>query len=155
MSPAGPTNQHLQRSHASPSTRISIGSIFRIACCSAILFCCISLVGCGPKLDVSRDVELAGGEIKSITLDAIASEQTINVEASGEQPFHLHVHLLENQDALDNELDRRVEPTMALAASSNSKSHKVSASVPGGKEAVVRLQSATGQDFSIKLKISN
>lgn len=147
--------QHLHESQASQSTGFFNAPICRFVCYSAILFCCISSVGCGPKLDVSRDVELAGGEIKSITLDAISSEQTINVEASADQPFHLHVCLKENELALDSELERQVEPTMALAGSKDSKSHKVSASVPGGKEAAVRLQSATGQSFSVKLKISN
>jgi len=130
-------------------------SLGQIGFCIAILFCCICLTGCGPTLAVSRDVELEGGGVKSIILDAIASEQTINVEATAEQAFHLHVYLMENEAALDSELEQRQEPTMALAGSSNNSTHKVSAKIPGGKEAAVRLESATGRNFTVKLKISN
>jgi len=154
MCDSGPI-QHLRESQASQPTKFSANTICRLVWYSAILFCCISLVGCGPKLAISRDVDLAPGEIKSIIIAAIGSEQTVNVEASSEEPFHLHLYLLENEAALDSELDRRAEPTMALAGSKDSKSHKVSASIPGGKEAAVRLQSATGQAFSVKLKITN
>ena len=154
MYAAGPTHNPDQTSAFQP-TRFFIGSICQFVCYSAILFCCMSIVGCGPRLAVSRDVELKGGEIKSIIIDAIKSEQTINVEATAEQPFHLHVYLAENEAALDSELDRKVEPTMALAGSTDQTTHKLSASVPGGKEARVRLQSATGQEFSVQLKISN
>ena len=116
---------------------------------------CISSVGCGPRLATSRDVDLVGGEIKSIILDAIDSEQTISIEASAEQPFNLHVYLMENEAALDAELAQGIEPTKALAGSSGSKSHKVSAIVAGGKEAAVRLESPSGKDLTVKLKISN
>ena len=137
------------------STRFSTDSVGQLIYYGGILFCCILLVGCGPTLNVSRDVELNGIEIKSIIIDAVKSEQTVNVEASAEQPFDLHLHLVKNQDALDAELARGAEPTKALAGSSNSKSHKISASVPGGKEAAVRSQSANGQSFTVKLSITN
>ena len=149
------TNQFENKAQASTSSRISNGSLGQIALCIAILFC-ISLTGCGPKLAATRDVDLTAGEIKSIILDIVDSEQTINIEASAEQPFHLHVYLMENEAALDTEMERGVEqPTLALAGARESTSHKVSASVPGGKEAAVRLESANGQDFTVKLKISN
>ena len=154
MNPAGPA-QNLHVSKAIQLSRLFTGSICRFVCYGAILFCILSTLGCGPRLSVSRDVELANGEIKSIIIDAVNSEQTIKVEASAEQPFHLHVYLKENEAALDAELARRAEPTMALAVSSNKKTHKLTSSVPGGKEAGVRLESATGQNFSVKLKISN
>jgi len=130
MSAARATPQHVHRSQISPLSQsplgqISIGLIYRIACCCIMTFCCISVVGCGPTLAESRDVELVNAEIKSIILDAVASEQTINIEATAEQPFNLHVYLLENEAALDSELARGVEPTKALAGASDSKSHKL------------------------------
>jgi len=155
MITTGSKTQHKHASQFSPLRLISSSSICRIVCCSIISVCCISLVGCGPRLAESRDVDLVGGEIKSIILDAVASEQTINIDASAEQPFNLHVYLLEDESALDAELARGAEPTKALAGASDSKAHKFSATAPGGKEVGIRLESSGGQDFTVKLKISN
>ena len=149
------TNQFKNREQASKSSTIFNSLFGQIAFCIAISFCLISFTGCGSRLAVTKDVDLVGGEIKSIIMEVVDSEQTVNIEASAEQPFHLHVYLMKNEAALDSEMERGIKPTLALAGASNSSSHKVSASVPGGEEAAVRLESANGQDFTVKLKISN
>jgi len=155
MYSASPTNQRDRELQSSQVATVTVGMIGRIVCFSVIAVWCVSLVGCGPSLNISRDVELAPGEIKSIILDAVETEQTVNIEASAEHPFRLHIYLMENEAALDAELARGTETTKALAASKGSESHTVSATVPGGKEAGVRLEPTVGEDFSVKLNITN
>ena len=117
----------------------------------ALLFFC----GCDPKLSVVKEKELAPGSIESIVIDPISSEQEITVEATGDDLFHVHVFLTEDQESVDRDIAQSKAPSKALGGALEKKTHSFKAKIPANKEAQVRLETATGNTFKVTVKINN
>jgi|GEM_PF-3525635 len=119
--------------------------------CSAIL-----LSGCRPQLADQRDLRLAVGEILAIPIDPVDHEQTIQVTASSPgAAIHVHIYLKENEEAIERKITLGKPPEDLLASKSEATEISLSATVPAGKEVVVRLQSANSKTAEVHLEITN
>ena len=111
--------------------------------------------GCGPTLSVKKTIEIDSGEIRTVLLDPVGQAQTIKVEASAAEPFHVHIHLAGDEDAVDLAIASGKESDKIITGESNVKSASLTAEIPANKEATVRFQSAGSGKNSVSYTISN
>ena len=111
------------------------------------------LTGCGgPRLDAKSTVEVNPGESKLSFVDAIKSDQKINVTAKSGAEFDIYLFLEKNQKSVEKEvdagkfagvLDKAVKTTDA----------KLSATIPAGETGTVMIRSS--KKASVNLHIKN
>jgi len=119
--------------------------------CMATLLC-----GCGPRLSDQRDLTLEIGEIIAIPIDPISREQKIRVTASSpDAPIDVHVYLQENEEAIVRKITLGKPPENLLASQNDAEEIILEATVPAGKEVIVRLQPAGSKAAQVHLEITN
>ncbi len=119
---------------------------------SIILCCC----GCGPGLLDKREVSLELGDIESIVFGPFNKEQTVTVTVSSPgAPVSVYVHDSDQQEHVDYAISYGKEPQDTWAGVASTEDVTLTAVVPAGKEAVVRLQPTGRKPANVHLKISN
>ena len=117
-----------------------------------LLWCC----GCGPRLLDEREVSLELGDIESIVFGPFDKEQTVTVSASSPgAPVSVYVFDSDQQDHVDYAITYSREPQDTWAGAASTEDVTLTAVVPAGKEAVVRLQPTGRKPANVHLKISN
>ena len=117
-----------------------------------ILWCC----GCGPSLLDEREVSLEFGDIESIVFGPFNKEQTVTVSASSPgAPISVYVFESDQTEFVDYAITYGKEPQKILAGVASTEDVTLTAVVPAGKEAVVRLQPTGRKPANVHLKISN
>lgn len=116
--------------------------------------CLFLISGCGPKLSVSKTVDVAPHQIRSIIIDAVSRTQTVTVEASSSVPFSVHIHLAGDEDEVDTAVMTNKESNKILAGQRNVSDASIKAEIPANKEGVVRFQAAN-EKASVSYTISN
>lgn len=126
-------------------------STILLLCCLATLFC-----GCGPKLADQRDLTIEINEIVAIPIDPIDREQTIKITASSpDAPINVHVYLKENETEIERKITLGKPPENLLANQNNAEQISLEATVPAGKEVIVRLQASDRQAAQVHLEMTN
>lgn len=134
---------------------------FRLGwCCLLRLNFCLFLfavaVGCSPSLNDQRSVSLEIGEIKTIAIAPINAAQTVKVTANSPgAPIDVHVYLAEHEDAVEQDITFGKEAADALAVAKQTEQASLTAEIPAGKEAMVRLYPSGGAPASVELHITN
>ena len=124
--------------------------------CVLAVFSCVWIGGCDAQLADSRDIVIEPNDIRTLVLEPAANEKTVSVKAISEnEPFHLHIYLIGDETAIDQAVTIGQESDKALAGGMNKSEFSVTAKIPGGKEAGIRLQSATAKAAKVKLTISD
>jgi len=117
-----------------------------------ILWCC----GCGPGLLDEREVSLELDDIESIPFGPFNEEQTVTVTVSSPgAPVSVYVHDSDQQEHVDYAISYGKEPQDTWAGVASTEDVTLTAVVPAGKEAVVRLQPTGRKPANVHLKISN
>src|SRR5258707_12786173 len=99
----------------------------------------VVLSGCGPgKLDVNKTMELEGGEVKSIILDAQSHPQTMTVEFETNGGL-VNVGLFKDADAKDL---NTIQFSKALKSEKQSKKGTFSVELPEKTAAQVVVETA-------------
>ena len=120
----------------------------------ALLTLALLTTGCGPTLSFTKTIEVEPREIREFTLDAVSAAQTINIEASSPNPFHIHAHLAGDNSEVDVAVATKKESDKILAGEWDVKNASLKVEIPADKEAVVRIQ-ATNKKSSIIYSVSN
>ena len=119
---------------------------------SIILWCC----GCGPGLLDEREVSLELDDIKSIAFGPFNEEQTVTVTVSSPgAPVSVYVFEIDQTEFVDYAITYGKEPQKILAGTASTEDVTLTAVVPAGKEAVVRLQLTGRKPANVHLQISN
>lgn len=134
----------------SPSQRLNLPSLFA----TGMVFLFLAIAGCGPTLSVQKTIDVEPGEIRTVILDPVAQAQTIKVTANSTISFKVHIHLLEDENAVDLAIATKKDSDKILAGESGVTSANLSAEIPANKEAVVRFQSGP-EKGTINCTISN
>jgi len=117
-----------------------------------LIFCS----GCGPRVMDERDVSLELGDIKPILFGPFKKEVTVTVSAkSPGAPISVYVFDSEQQEHVDYAITHGNEPRETWAGVASTEDAALTAVIPAGKEAVVRLQPTGREPAQVRLKISN
>ena len=121
-----------------------------VACCFALLF------GCGPTLSHTKDYSLAVGEIIEVPFEPISREQTIKVVATSPgKPIKVHVYLADDAEEVDRMLTLDKPTDLPLASQEDAEEITLEATVPAGKEVIVRLQPMGSTSADVNLQVTN
>lgn len=123
-----------------------------------ILLVCLSalLSGCGPSLSHKKDYSIEVGQFLEIPLDAISREQTIKVAAkSPGKPINVHVYLADDAEEVNRKITLGKPADKSLASQTDTEEIALEATVPAGKEVLVRLQPAGPTSAEVHLEITN
>lgn len=123
-----------------------------------LLIVCVSalLCGCGPTLSHTKDYSIAVGEILEVPFDPITREQTIKVVAkSPGKPIKVHVYLADDADEVNRKITLGKPADMALASQEDAEEISLQATVPAGKEVIVRLQPMGPTSADVQLEVTN
>ncbi len=119
---------------------------------------CILLIsaGCSPRLASVHEITLGANDIKSIVLDPIGKDQIIKVAAKSDGgPIHVHVYLVEDEQAVDDAITLGQTTDKAIACQMDSREILLEALIPANKEAAVRLQPASAENVTVNLTVTN
>ena len=112
--------------------------------------------GCGPRLASVQEIALEANDIRSIVLEPISREQIINVVATSDgPPIHVHVYLLQDEQAVDDAITLGKTSDKVIASKSNSNQISLEALIPANQEAAVRLQPASSESVTVSLTVTN
>ena len=114
-------------------------------------------VGCGGyRLHDERVLTLEVGEIRTIAVAAVDVEQTIHIEArAAEATFDVHVYLPEHEEEIERSLTLGKPAENLLASAEGVTESTLSATIPAGKEAIVRLYPAERKQTTVNVVIAN
>jgi hypothetical protein len=116
-----------------------------------LIWCC----GCGPRIVDERDVSLEVGDIKSILFGPFKNELTATVSVSSPgAPISAYVFASDQQEHVDYAITYSKEPQNTWAGVASTEDVTLTAVVPAGQEAVVRLQTVDRKAAQVHLNIS-
>ena len=117
-----------------------------------ILWCC----GCGPRLLDELEVSLELGDIDPIIFCPFNKEQTVTVSASSPgAPVSVYVFDSDQHYLCYVASTYSRDPQDTWAGAASTEDVTLTAVVPAGKEAVVRLQPTGRKPAKVHLRISN
>lgn len=99
---------------------------------------------------------MAVGEIIEVPLSPIGREQTIKIAATSPgKPIKVHVYLAEHAEAANEAILFDKTTDHLLASEEGAEQVALHATVPAGKEAIVRFQPAGPTSAEVHLEITN
>jgi hypothetical protein len=115
-----------------------------------------SVSGCGkPKLEVDSNFDLSEDYSKLFIVDAIKSEQKIQVTGTATgSPVNAFIFLEKNKTKAENEIATRKFTPVILDKNEKVEAINLEATIPANEAAVVQVN-RTGKAASVHLKITN
>ena len=112
--------------------------------------------GCGPRLAFFQEITLGSNDIQSVVLDPISREQVVTITAnSNGPPFHIHVYLLQDEQAVDDAMALGTISDKVISGESNTNEVTLEALIPANEEAAIRLQPAGRDGVTVNLTVTN
>ena len=111
--------------------------------------------GCSPKLDLQKSFDATiNGE--DFTLGATRREQKIKVSAAATGgKIDVYIFLEKNKEAATKDILAKKTSANVLAKEEKADSVNLTATIPAGEEAVVRVTASSLKQTKVSLKITN
>jgi hypothetical protein len=122
---------------------------------SLVAILVFGVAGCSPKLNMEKSFE-ASTAGDTFTLSPIRREQKVKVTATATGgKIDVYVYLDKNKAAAEKDILSKKLGSNLLASQENADTVNLNATVPGGEEAVVRVNAASLKKTNVALKITN
>ena len=111
--------------------------------------------GCGPKAIYDQEVTLKAGDIQPVVFGPFEKEQAVTVDVSAPgSPVSVYVFDKDQMEFVDYAISYGKTPENVLAGEASTEAATLTATVPAGKEIVVRLQPTGKDEANVQLKIT-
>ncbi|MBI83193.1 MAG: hypothetical protein CMJ81_08360 [Planctomycetaceae bacterium] len=122
------------------------------------LICVVTIVlGCvPPRLSDERSVTLEIGEIRTLAIDPLDVEQTIEVVASSaDGPFDVHIYHQEHEAQIERSLTLGKPAKHVIASHENTQETRLEATIQPEKTAIIRFYPRARQQTTVNVSLSN
>lgn len=124
----------------------------RVPVCAALFVC--GIVGCAPRMNEARTLELASGEVVSLSIPASTADQVLTVVVdSGQAPVSIHIFLRKDEEEMERMLTLQKPAKQILASADDVSTIELNASIPSNEEAVVRISGPDQQPATVQLTL--
>lgn len=122
------------------------------------LICVVTIVlGCvPPRLSDERSLTLEIGEIRTLAIDPLDVEQTIEIVASSaDGPFDVHIYHQEHEAQIERSLTLGKFAEHVIASHENTQETRLEATIQPKKTAIIRFYPSARKQTTVNVILSN